>query len=82
MAFSNAQLAQLADAANRMLVRQAVEHPTDAWEVIPELANVSVSTGFANSIGQFFEAIKNKPVSTLILFVAYAGGSGNVLPPQ
>jgi hypothetical protein len=82
MAFSNAQLSALADAANRMLVAQARELPVDGTAVAPELASVAVSTGFATSTGQFLEAIREKPVSTLVLFIAFAGGSGKVLPAQ
>lgn len=82
MAFSQTVLDALADAANRMLVRQARELPIDGNEVAPELAAQAVASGFAVSTGQFLEAIREKPVSTLILFVAFAGGSGKVLPAQ
>jgi hypothetical protein len=82
MAFSNAQLALLADAANRMLQDPAPELPIDGFQVTQVLASASVSTGFSLTSGQFLEAVKNKPISTLILFIAYAGGSGIVLPKQ
>ena len=81
MALSASNLSQLSAAANFMLLGTAVELPFDQ-AVIQRLAPVAVSSGFASSTGQFFEACKNKPISTLILFVAFAGGSGSVLPPQ
>jgi hypothetical protein len=80
MALSNANLALLADAVKRYLVSGSVETPLDPTAVIPELATVAVSSGFAVSTGQFFEAAKQRPFSTLISFIAFVGGSGVVLP--
>ena len=81
MAFSNTVLANLATAANLMLKEQARELPVDQ-KVAQVLADQAVTSGFATSTGRFLEAIREKPVSTLILFVAFAGGASAVLPAQ
>jgi hypothetical protein len=81
MALSNANLTILANAANLMIVETALELPFDA-KVAETLAPVAVSSGFAASTGQFLRAVQLKPVSTMILFVAFVGGSGVVLPKQ
>lgn len=75
------QLAQLARAYQETVNETAVELPPDATQ-IQEVAVVAVSSGFAVSTGQFFRAMQLKPISTLILFVAFTGGSGVVLPKQ
>lgn len=81
MALSNANLTILKNAANLMLVETALELPFDA-KVAEVLAPVAVSSGFAQTTGQFLRAIQLKPVSTMILFVAFVGGSAVVLPKQ
>lgn len=81
MAFSQTVLTNLATAANLMLAESARELPVDP-EVAQVLAAQAVTTGFAVSTGQFLAAIREKPISTLILFVAFAGGSAVVLPKQ
>jgi hypothetical protein len=81
MALSAPNLALLADAVKRYLVSGSTETPLDPTDIIPELATVAVSSGFAVSTGQFFDAVKKRPFSTLISFIAFAGGSAVVLPP-
>jgi hypothetical protein len=76
MAFTNADLALLKDAVTRNVVSGAVETPLDATAIIPELAAVAVNEGFSPTTGAFFNAIRNRPFSTLISFLAFAGGSG------
>lgn len=80
MALTAPNLALLADAVKRYLVSGSTETPLDPTAVIPELASVAVSSGFATGTGQFTEAVKNRPFSTLISFIAFVGGSGVVLP--
>lgn len=81
MAFTAAQLSQLAAVANYMLAGTAVELPFDSG-VIERLALIASSSGFCVNTGRFLEACEKRPISTMILFVAFAGGSGVVLPPQ
>ena len=81
MALSQSDLTNLKTAANLLLLGTALELPFDA-KVAEVLATTAVSSGFAARSGQFLQAIKNNPVSTMILFVAFVGGSGVVLPAQ
>jgi len=81
MALSQSDLTNLANAANLLLLETALELPFDA-KVAEVLSVTAVSSGFATTKGQFLRAIQLKPVSTMILFVAFVGGSGVVLPAQ
>jgi hypothetical protein len=78
MALTASELATLADAAKRLYFASAVETPFDDT-VIYELGLVAASSGFSTA-GAFKEAAKLRPFSTMILFVAFAGGSGVALP--
>lgn len=71
---STSNVQTLQKAANLMLAEQARETPFDAT-VSQVVANAAVSSGFSASTGQFLEAIKLKPYSTLLLFLAYVGGN-------
>ena len=78
MALTASQLATLADAEKRLYFASAVELPFDDT-IIYELGLVAASSGFATA-GAFKEACEKRPISTMILFVAFAGGSGVTLP--
>lgn len=62
---------QLFDAANLMLTGTAYETPF-ADDVIARLAPVAASTGFLTT-GGFYEAIKDRPVSTMLQWALKLG---------
>lgn len=68
---TRAQEDQLASAANLMLIGTAYETPF-AEDVIQRLAPVADSSGFM-SRGAFYEAIRDRPVSTMLRWALQLG---------
>lgn len=79
MTLSTADLNGLKKAANRMIQGSALELPFDA-DVAQILGRHATAIGFTDGVGTFEQAVKLRPVSTMILFVAFVGGSGAALP--
>ncbi len=68
---SAAEEAKLLDAINLMLTGTAYETPF-AEDVIERLAPVAASTGFLTT-GGFYEAIKDRPISTMLQWALKLG---------
>jgi len=65
-------ISQIQSAVTLMETGSAYETPF-AEDVIERVAPAAVSSGFLNSTGQFYEDIKNRPVSTCLKWALYLG---------
>lgn len=71
---STSDVQALQAAANYLLTNPSIELPQNA-DFIQRLEPVAVSCGFSATVGRFRESMKLKPLSTLVLFLAYVGGN-------
>ena len=71
MTLSATEQTHLNEAINLMVLGQAREEPF-ADDVIERLAPAAASTGFMDK-GEFYAAVRDNPVSTLLRWVLYVG---------
>lgn len=77
--FTNIEAAQIQHAVDLMVLGTAPENIFDAT-CMESVAKAAASSGFSSSNGEFLQAARDRPISTLLKYLLWLGGAPDGVP--